>query len=184
MRPVSATVQTTTVDRGQEFQFDGAISRQVLENYLNRSISFAELLHDDLGQPRNNRGVDPRDNVRLILSSKAKFVGRAIVVWGREQSLPRVLRTAKRYAQALHKADPEIILQGTAFEIVSLGVESIPVPETVFAEFGLPYQKRNFRYRDMLYRDGRFVNSSGSGGSVPDMSRLETRMWFYFLGQS
>jgi hypothetical protein len=170
--------------RGQDFQFDAAISRQVLENYLERSISFGELLHDDLGQPRNNRGVDPRDNVRLILSSKAKFIGRAILVWGREQSLPNLLRRAKPYAAALHKADPEIILQGTAFEIVSPGVESIPVPEKVFAEFDLPYRKRNFHYRDMLYGDGRFVNYWGSLGSVPDMSRLETRMWFYFLAQS
>ena len=39
----------------------------MLENYLDRSISFTELLHDDLDQPRNNRGVDPRDNMRLIL---------------------------------------------------------------------------------------------------------------------
>ena len=33
----------------------------------------------------------------------------------------------------------------------------------------------------MLYADGRFVNHWGGGASVPDMSRLETRMWFYFL---
>jgi hypothetical protein len=32
----------------------------------------------------------------------------------------------------------------------------------------------------MLYADGRFVNHWGKG-SVPDMSRSETRMWFYFL---
>jgi hypothetical protein len=169
---------------GQDFQFDGSISRQVLENYLDRSISFAELLHDDLKQPRNNRGVDPRDNMRLILSSKAKFVGRALMLWGQEQSLPGLLRTAKPYAEALHKADPQIILQGTAFEIVTPGVESIPIPEKVFAEFGLPYEHRNFRYRDMLYANGRLVNYWGPSGSVPDMSRLETRMWCYFLAQS
>ncbi len=169
---------------GQDFQFDGSISRQVLENYLDRSISFAEFLHDDLKQPRNNRGVDPRDNMRLILSSKAKFVGRALMLWGQEQSLPGLLRTAKPYAEALHKADPQIILQGTAFEIVTPGVESIPIPEKVFAEFGLPYEHRNFRYRDMLYANGRLVNYWGRSASVPDMSRLETRMWCYFLAQS
>ena len=71
----------------QDFQFDSSMSRPVLENYLDRSISFTELLHDDLTQPRNRRGVDPRDNLRLILSSKAKFVGRALMVWGREKEL-------------------------------------------------------------------------------------------------
>jgi hypothetical protein len=33
----------------------------------------------------------------------------------------------------------------------------------------------------MLYENGRFVNHWGGRGSVPDMSRVETRMWFYFL---
>ena len=35
----------------------------------------------------------------------------------------------------------------------------------------------------MLYANGRFVNHWGRG-SVPDMSQLETRMWFYFLASS
>ena len=75
----------------QDFRFDSSMSRPVLENYLDRSISFTELLHDDLTQPRNRRGVDPRDNMRLILSSKAKFVGRALMVWGREKELAAFL---------------------------------------------------------------------------------------------
>jgi hypothetical protein len=168
----------------QVFQFDSSMSRPVLENYLDRSISFTELLHDDLTQPRNHRGVDPRDNLRLILSSRAKFVGRALMVWGREKELAAFLNTAKPYAEALHKADPEIILQAAAFEIVTRGVESVPIPERVFVDFGLPVESRNFRYQDMLYANERFVNHWGGGGSVPDMSRLETRMWFYFLAKS
>ncbi|HEX3450525.1 MAG TPA: hypothetical protein VHS97_19875, partial [Isosphaeraceae bacterium] len=136
---------------GQDFHFDSSMSRPVLENYLDRSISFTELLHDDLEQPRNSRGVDPRDNMRLILGSKAKFVGRALMVWGRERNLAGFLRTAKPYAEALHRADPEIILQAAAFEIVTRAVESVPVPDDVFIEFGQPVEKRNFRYQDMLY---------------------------------
>ena len=51
----------------QDFRVESSMPRPVLENYLDRSISFTELLHDDLTQPRNRRGVDPRDNLRLIL---------------------------------------------------------------------------------------------------------------------
>ena len=41
----------------QDYQFDATISRPVLENYLDRSISFTELLHDDLTQaPEPLRG--------------------------------------------------------------------------------------------------------------------------------
>ena len=165
----------------QDFRFDSSMSRSVLERYLARSISFTELLHDDLTKPRNDRGVDPRDNLRFILETKAKFVGRAVMVWGREKSLSAFLATAKPYADALHKADPEIILQAAAFEIVTRGVEVIPIPERVFREFALPAENRNFRYADMLYVDRRFVGYWGNNGSVPDMSRLETRMWFYLL---
>src|SRR5258705_214317 len=165
----------------QEFQFDGSMSRRVLESYLSRSVSFTELLHDDLTAARNNRDVDPKDNLRFILETKTKFVGRALMVWGRERNLSAFLETAKPYATALHKSDPEIILQAAAFEIVTRGVETIPVPERVLREFGQAVTNRNSRYEEMLYVDGRFVNHWGGNGSVPDMSRLETRMWFYFL---
>ena len=157
------------------------MSRAVLENYLARSISFTELLHDDLNKPRNNRGVDPRDNLRLILETKAKFVGRALMVWGREKELSSFLETAKPFVAAIHRAGPDIILQAAAFEIVTRGVETIQIPERVLREFGEPVADRTFRYDDMVYADGRFVNHWGRRGSVPDMSRLETRLWFYFL---
>jgi len=65
----------------QDYHFDGTISKPVLENYLSRSISFTELLHDDLTQPRDAKGVDPRDNLRLILDTKAKFIGRSLMLW-------------------------------------------------------------------------------------------------------
>lgn len=163
------------------FQFDSSMSRPVLENYLSRSTSFTELLHDDLTKPRNIRGVDPRDNMRLLLDTRAKFVGRALMVWGREKELSTFLEMAKPYAAALHKADPEIILQAAAFEIVTRGVEAVSIPEPVMHEFGQTVTNRTFHYDDMLYADGRFVNHWGGRGSVPDMSRLETRLWFYFL---
>jgi len=139
--------------KAQEFQFDGAMPREALENYLSRSISFTELLHDDLTQPRNSRGVDPRDNLRLILDTKAKFVGRALMVWGREKELSAFLETAKPYAAALHRADSEIILQAAAFEIVTPGVEAIVIPNRVHEEFGQAITKsRTFRYEDIYER--------------------------------
>jgi len=165
----------------QDFHFDGSISRPVLENYLSRSISFTELLHDDLTSPTNNRGVDPHDNLRFILGTKAKFVGRALMVWGREKNLPAFLAAAKPYAAALHRADPDIVLQAAAFEIVTRGVETVDIPAPVFREFGQSVTNRAFRYQDMLYPDSRFVGHWGGNGSVPDMAQLETRMWFYFL---
>ena len=45
-------------------------------------------------------------------------------------------------------------------------------------------EKRNFRYADMLYPDGKRANQWGRNASVPDVSRPETKLWFYFLAAS
>jgi hypothetical protein len=167
-----------------ELHFDTTISREVLERYLSRSISFTELLHDDLSEPLNKRGVDPRDNMRVLLSTGAKLIGRALMVWGSEQNLATYLTRAKPYIETLHHADPDMILQAAAFEIVTQDVESIVIPERVLSEFGQAVLPRNFVYQDMLYENGTFVDHWGTSESVPDMSRLETKMWFYYLTTS
>lgn len=164
-----------------DYHFDSTISRQVLENYLSRSISFTELLHDDLKQARNARGVDPRDNIRFLVSSGAKFVGRALMLWGSENNLPLFLQRAKPYIDTLHQLDPDMILQAAAFEYVSQSVETIAIPARVFTEFGLPVVTRNFKFADIIFTDGK---PRGGIPSVPDMSRLEARMWFFFLATS
>ena len=62
-------------------------------------------------------------------------------------------------------------------------VEQVPVPDWAFAALGRSVEKWNFRYADMLYPEGQRRNW-GRGGSVPDVSRPETKLWFYFLAAS
>jgi hypothetical protein len=54
----------------------------------------------------------------------------------------------------------------------------------VFQELGEPVENRNFRYDDMIYPDGIGKNQWGQGASVPDVSRPETKRWFFFLAAS
>ena len=77
-----------------------------------------------------------------------------------------------------------MILQACIFEIVTSQVNQVPVPEWAFVALGQPVEQRNFRYADMLYPDGKRVNQWGRNGSVPDVSRPETKLWFYFLARS
>jgi hypothetical protein len=158
--------------RAPEYAFSGRMSREVLESYLARAITYSELLHG-MGN------VD--DNVRMLANTGAKFVGRAIYRWGSEGGLEGLLGNAAVIAAKVHAADPDVIFQAAAFEIVTTQVGSVPVPEWVFREFGPAPETRAFKYEDMLYPDGKFVNHWGKGSSVPDMSRLETRMWFFYL---
>ena len=57
------------------YRFDGRMSREVLENYLARSITMAELY-------RSPGNLD--DDIRMLKHTGAKLVGRSIYLWGDE----------------------------------------------------------------------------------------------------
>jgi hypothetical protein len=159
----------------RHYRFEGGISREVLDNYLARAVTFTDFLH--------GKG-SVADNLRFLTNTGAKFVGRAIYRWGGEAGLPALLERARPIAAQAHAADADMILQAACFEMVSTQVDRLPVPEWVFTEFGLPVEPRNFRYAAMLYPDGHRKDQWSKGGSVPDLSQLETRLWFFFLAAS
>jgi hypothetical protein len=161
--------------KARDYKFDATISREVLENYLSRAISVEGIL--------NGRG-DPGDNVRMLKETGAKFIGRAICLWGGEGDLPKNLERAKAQLPRLHEADPDMVVQACIFEIVTTQVGRVPVPGWAFEALGMPAEERNFRYEDMLYPDGRRKDHWRAGQSVPDISRPETKLWFYFLAAS
>src|ERR1700757_988090 len=117
------------------YGFDRTISREVLENYLARSISMEGLL--------NGRG-DLDDNVRMLKSTGAKFIGRSLCLWAGEANLLRNLERAKQQIPKVLAADPDLILQACVFESVSTQVEQVPVPEWAFVAWGRPVEERNF----------------------------------------
>src|SRR5262249_11933967 len=145
------------------------------ENFLSRAISVEGIL--------NGRG-DFDDNVRMLKYTGAKFIGRALCLWGGEANLLKNLDRAKTQLPKLHQADPDMVVQACSCDIGTTQVEQVPVPEWAFKALGLPAENRNFRYADMLYPDGRRKNHWRAGQSVPDVSRPETKLWFYFLAAS
>jgi hypothetical protein len=155
-----------------DYYFAGTISRPVLENYLARSATFGSLLHLAL-----------EDDLRMIRETGVKFAGRAIWMWGKESRIDSLVAKGEPFAKRIHALDPDIILQGAIFEIVTKDVEKIAIPASVFREFGVEQEVRNFRYRSMLYGFKHRHNHWGQSESVPDMSRLETRMWFYYVAK-
>jgi hypothetical protein len=158
----------------RDYRFDGSISRPVLENYLSRAITEMDLLMD---APKAD------ENLRMLTHVGAKFAGRAIYMWGHEGHLEKLIATAGPIAEKVRRADPDMMLQGCLFEIVSTEVAQVPVPAWALEEFGLSAGARSFRYEDMVYADGKFRDHWGKGSSVPDMSRPETRMWFTYLAR-
>jgi hypothetical protein len=158
-----------------DYRFDQTMPRAVLERYLSRAISMEGMLH--------GRG-DLAEHIRMLSSCGAKFIGRSLCLWGGEAGLAGHLEQARQAIVAVHRVDPEMILQGCVFEVVTRQVEGISVPDWAFTALGLPVESRSFRYQDMLYANGRRVDQWGQGSSVPDVSRSETKMWFYYLAAS
>jgi hypothetical protein len=172
-----------TFYKSSPFYFDGAISRQILENYLDRSITMGYFLVP--GQPERYQFPYRDDDVRMIRNIGAKFIGRAIYRWGEESKLgdPAFLEYSKKLVNTVHAADPEVVFQGCLFEQVSADINKLKIPAWVFTDFGLPAEDRTFSRDAIVKRDGKTAKGGGRG-SVPIINNLETRLWFYFAAAS
>lgn len=166
------------------YLFKEGISEEVLRNYLSRSITMAELC---VPNGFYQDGVYPykEDDFRMIENIKPKFIGRTIFLWGDEGKInnPAFMEGSESIVNRLHEIDQDIILQACLFEIVTDEVEKIVIPPWVFEVFDIDRVDRTFCYEAMLNLEGNYVDHWGSRKSVPDISRLETKMWFYFLAR-
>lgn len=148
-----------------EGYFDGSMPRKVLEYYLSHAasaqwISMSDTLDDD---------------IRVILKTGLKFLGRAAGIWKASMPDEEHFPLVQRAAEKIHAADPEIILQACIFETVYReDLERTKIPAFVFKAFGLPVEDRCFRQEDCIMT---------AGDTMPDISRLETQMWFYYRGK-
>ena len=165
----------------RDYKFQGSISQEVLGNYLSRAITMNGLSYSDT----------PEDDYRMIKKLGPKFVGRVSYIWSAETDFPSyygkpveeadLFQRAEATSKRLHEIDPDIIVQACIFEIVEKAyVDQLDVPARVFEEFGLKPVARKFSYEAMLYESGLFRNQWGKDQSVPDMSRVETQMWFFY----
>ncbi|MFZ1082977.1 MAG: hypothetical protein WAO19_13745 [Candidatus Kryptoniota bacterium] len=152
------------------YKFDGKISRRVLENFLSRAITMQNVLTGE---------GNLQDNIRMINRIGSKFIGRALCLWNAENDFSNDVQRAREIVPQVLTADSDIILEACVFETVSPRVNQIAIPDRVFTAFGLPMEERNFRYDDMIYPEGQ-RRPMGWNAQVPDESRLETQLWFYY----
>lgn len=160
-------------------RFLRTISRPVLVQYLSRAVTHYGLCSTSPEQP--TRFLE--DDLRMLTDLGVKFIGRAAYAWVPPDDDEAHFKLAAERATRVHQVDREMILQACVFEAIYDKINNIPVPDWVFEEFGLPVEKRNFRYDDMRYNDGKYLNHWTQGASVPDMTKRETRMYFYYRGR-
>jgi pimeloyl-ACP methyl ester carboxylesterase len=156
------------------YGFDHRISRRVLENYLSRAITVEGLV--------NGHG-DLNDNIRMLKRIGAKYLGRALCLWGAENNYLSNIERARQQIPKVLAADPDMIVEGCVFETVRPKVNDIEVPGWVFTALGQPVEKRNFRFDDIIYPEDQ-RRPMGRNAQVPDVSRTETQLWFYYQAAS
>ena len=165
------------IAKKRDYKFKNKISREVLENYLDRSISMQNLL---CGIQSENFD----DNLKMIKNIGAKLIGRAVCQWGGEAGIPKNLILEKERAEKVHAIDPDVVLQACIFEIVTRSVNQLHVPDWAFKALGVPVQDRNFILDSMQYNVVSKGRNWGGGSISPDVSKLETKLYFYYLGRS
>ncbi len=169
----ASALDTNSTLRPGGLHFDRTISRPMLENYLSRSICVEGLL--------NARGP-LTDDIRMITNSGAKYIARALCLWGAENNFLASIERARKEAPQVLAADPEIVLEACVFETVGPKVSQIAIPDWVLKDLGQPVEQRNFRYEDMIYPTGQRRRMGNA--QVPDESRMETQLWFYYQAAS
>ena len=160
-----------------EFTFNGTMSEAVLRRYLSRAVSGLGICAEQKDD------LILEENIRFLRRTGTKFVSRAAVFAWTCTSAAQVethLSLAKAHAKTIHDADPEIILQAFAAEIVRRAyVDSIAIPDWVFEAFGEKPEKRNFRFADII-SEKLGADHWGSEAGYPDWSRPEAQRWYYW----
>lgn len=118
------------------FTFDGNISREVLENYLSRSVTAAGLYESKTLE----------DDLRAIREMGVKFLGRASGIWYMTMDDEEHFRLSKELADKVHAQDPEMILQSCVFEWITRRMETVEIPDYVFEAFGMEPEHRCFAW--------------------------------------
>ncbi|RYD97190.1 MAG: T9SS type A sorting domain-containing protein [Sphingobacteriales bacterium] len=177
----------------QDYNFSGTMSREKLELYLNRAITMAGLVDENscyfppcTSSPSTLYNPTAYNaSVNMLANINARFIGRSCGLWAGEwvinggffSNVGVMVNDINNKYTNTGKVKP--VIQAAIFEIISSDVNGIMMSAEVAATFGIA--QRNFRYNDMLYSDGSYVNQWGTNASVPDMSKTETQMWFYFM---
>ena len=156
------------------FTFDGNLSREVLENYLSRSVTAAGLYESGTLE----------DDLRAIKRLGVKFLGRASGVWGATGDDAAHFEKSRALAEKVHAQDPEIILQSCIFEYITPLMNVEKIPAYVFEAFGMPAEDRCFDWDAARMMDeGQELAGDvpmGDRGAMPDLNRQEARLWFYY----
>lgn len=152
-------------------------SSAVLENYLKRSMTMDGIF---------NRPEEANEHIRMATATGAKHLSRTVYVKGNESELDLVLSAAEPLISQTHAEDHDIICEASIYNIISKDIEAgnrIQIPSDVLELFGEKTDTiRYFRFNEMVHEEVDTLNL-GSEEGLLDISRVISRMWYFYLAQ-
>jgi hypothetical protein len=155
-----------------KYHFDASISKEVLCAYLRRSVTIS-LERENSASPKDTHILS------FLLNTGAKYICRAATCWDPSGKDLATHAGQKEFLSLAHGQDETIVFEACIFECISHGANEIPIPAHVFEAFGLKPEERCFDFDLMRYEDGTFLNQWGMGTAVPDITKIETQLFFY-----
>ena len=165
-----------STDDAENYKIDGSVSLDVLNNYLDRAVTYCVCL----GNATMYDGKSIDEAIRFITNVGAKYVQRAAGEWYPSYDSEQYYDAVKAKLAAAHAVDPDIIFEACIFETSGVSMNDIPIPEWVFNAFGQKVQKRCFNSANTVFRNGYGVNNWENGYHIPDITRIETQMFIYY----
>jgi hypothetical protein len=72
------------------------------------------------GEGAGTVAANTTDTIRMLAHTGVRYAGRTVFVWGGEGAIPSMLPHVKTAAAAVHAANPDVVLEGAVFEIVTV----------------------------------------------------------------
>jgi len=161
----------------KDYRFDGSISLEVLNNYLDRAVTYTGHFMPTLYSDTDQKNID--EAILFITNVGAKYIQRAGGEWHPSVVPLNNFDTIKANISSAHEIDPDIIFESCIFEVVTSAVNEIPIPAYVFEAFEMEPEKRNFNMDGMAFSDG-YKGNFDPGTIVPDVTKTETQMFIYY----
>lgn len=190
---LGALLSMTPFARAGEWDFtsQGELTKDKIEKFLSRAVTHFDTV--------SFRGFSPAEVDRtreFLLHTGAKFVHGAELSWGKSYPDHSYWDHCRTAIASLH-ATPgleDVIFEGFIAEHISSNADNTLIPEWLWNEMeaeGINATRTRspndtgdrhyFHYPNFFDADWVFKNHWGPGQSVPDLTKLETQLYFRYL---
>ena len=107
----------------KEYRFDGSISLEVLNNYLDRAVTYTGHFMPTLYSDTDQKNID--EAIRFITNVGAKYIQRAGGEWHPSVVPLNNFDTIKANISSAHEIDPDIIFESCILKLSEWNLKNV-----------------------------------------------------------